>query len=267
MLSTLALSRTAFVRTSLRAAQGTSNSGLSLALVRAYAKASKNKNNKKEKEEPPVRPEKVGPKGSHATSTANLIPSSKRAFQDDLTQAEYDNASTKMGLSVEWSRKEAAALTARGVGLVTPSILDSVRVSLPDADKDSRIQELGTIGMREGNNLIITLFEDHYVKHVEKAVYAAKIPNVVPQKVDARTIKVVIPKPTMEARTQLAVGAAKIAEEARIQIRKTRDAVVRKYKWKPRTDEVELEQFQKLVDNRIKEVDQVLAKAKQELAK
>lgn len=36
--------------------------------------------------------------------------------------------------------------------------------------------------------------------------------------------------------------AGKIAEECRVQIRKTRDAVVRKHNWKPRTDGEELEQ-------------------------
>ncbi|KAF8589118.1 ribosome recycling factor, partial [Ramaria rubella] len=196
-------------------------------------------------------------------STSGLIPTSQRALKDENSQAEYDKVSAKMVAAVDWLRKEVAGLKARGVGHVTPAILDPIKIVLPGSSKELRLEEVATVGVREGANLIITLFEDDNLKHVERAIYTAKIPNVVPQKVDARTVKVVIPRPTVEARIVLLNTASKTAEDTRVQIRKTRDASVRKHKWKPRSEEIE--QFQKLLDARIKEVDQIIAKAKQEL--
>jgi ribosome recycling factor len=46
----------------------------------------------------------------------------------------------------------------------------------------------------------------------------------------------------MEARSGLLNTASKNAEDTRVQIRKTRDAVVRKYKWKSSTDSDEISQ-------------------------
>lgn len=102
-----------------------------------------------------------GPKGSTPRSTENLIPASQRALQDDAAQAEYDKSSTKMAASIEWMRKEVAGLTARGLGHVTPSILDPVRVVLPDAPHPHRLQEVATLGVRDGTDIIITLFDDN----------------------------------------------------------------------------------------------------------
>jgi len=128
--------------------------------VRTYAKKKeKEVKQEKEKEKKAAR-QTEGPKGNHAASTSRLIPKSERAIQDDAAQEEYDKSSVKMNSSVEWSRKEIAGLTARGVGHVTPAILDPVRVVLPDAPKEMRLEEIATVGVREGTNLIITLFED-----------------------------------------------------------------------------------------------------------
>lgn len=86
----------------------------------------------------------------------------------------------------------------------------------------------------------------------------------------------------MEARGALLNTASKIAEDTRVQIRKLKDTIMRKYKWKPRSEEGEqvgyfichschslmlmlVLQFQKLCDTHIKKVDQILATAKQEL--
>jgi len=169
-----------------------------------------------------------------------------------------------MSSSIEWLRKEVAGLTARGIGYITPALLDPVRVIIGNGPKELRLEEVATVGIREGTNIIITLFEG---EDVEKAMYAAKLPYIVPQRVDGRTIKIVVPRPTMEARSALLNTASKIAEDTRVQIRKARDGVVRKNQWKPRTHSKEIDQFQKLCDNRIKEVDQILYRAKQELSK
>lgn len=120
--------------------------------VRTYASKSKNKPNRSQPDE--------AVKGSRANPTSNLIPKSQRILTNDIAQAEYDKASTKMSTAVDWFKKEVAGLEARGIGRVTPTILDPVRVALPDAGKDVRLEEVATVGVREGTNLIITLFEE-----------------------------------------------------------------------------------------------------------
>ncbi|GJJ10494.1 hypothetical protein Clacol_004720 [Clathrus columnatus] len=214
---------------------------------------------------------KPNSKGSHSTTTKNLIPASQRAFLDETIQSEYDKTSEKMTFTVEWVRKEVAGFIARGVGHVSPAILDPVRVVLQDENsretkttREVRLNDIATIGIREGNNIFLTLHNDDYFKPVEKAIYAAKIPSVVPQKVDPRTIRIVIPRPTMEARTALLQVASKTCEEARVQLRKAKDTIIRQHKWKPKSSETE--QFQKLCDTKIKQVDGILAKAKQEFS-
>jgi ribosome recycling factor len=65
-----------------------------------------------------------------------------------------------MSSSIDWLRKETAGITARGIGQLTPAILDPVRVVVADSPKELRLEEVATVGIREGTNLIITLFED-----------------------------------------------------------------------------------------------------------
>lgn len=78
---------------------------------------------------------------------------------------------------------------------------------------------------------------------MEKAIHTANIPHVAPQRIDARTIRIPIPKyayyrlfdassqpdpvallrPTVEMRTTLLASASKIAENTRIQVRAARE--------------------------------------------
>jgi len=66
-----------------------------------------------------------------------------------------------MSMSVDWFRKECAASEARALGRVTPALLSPVRVKLPDNPKPMRLEELATVGVREGSTLLITLFDEH----------------------------------------------------------------------------------------------------------
>ena len=104
-------------------------------------------------------------KGSHASPTSGLIPISQRALIDETAQAEYDKASIKMVAAVDWLRKEVAGIKARATGHVTPAILDPVRVTLPGDSKEHRLEEVATVGVRDGANLIVTPYEDNVCSH------------------------------------------------------------------------------------------------------
>lgn len=55
---------------------------------------------------------------------------------------------------------------------------------------------------------------------MEKALYAAKLPGLTPQRTDARTILLPVSQPTVESRNSLLSGLQKQAEETRVAIRK-----------------------------------------------
>jgi len=78
--------------------------------------------------------------------------------------------------------------------------------------------------------------------------------------VDARTIRVPIPKPTVEARNTIQTIAQREAENTRVQLRKHHQASVKKGKFGKHS--FEMEGFQKLTDKHIAEVDKILVTMK-----
>jgi ribosome recycling factor len=95
-------------------------------------------------------------------STATLIPGSQQKLTDDAAIEEYEKAEKKMQAAVEWYRKEVAGLETRASGRVTPALLAPVRVELPDSKGELfRLEDVATIGVREGSMLVVTVFEEH----------------------------------------------------------------------------------------------------------
>ncbi|KAG6831866.1 hypothetical protein H0H92_006983 [Tricholoma furcatifolium] len=193
-------------------------------------------------------------------STSSFVPGSKQRIADPTAQEEYAKAEGVMKTAVEWYRKECATLESRASGRVTPALLSPVRVKLPNVDGDMRLEDVATVGVREGSTLIVTAFEDESMKSIEEAIYAAKLPGVVPQRQDSRTIRIPLPKPTVEARLSLYTGAHRKAEEIRVQVRKQHQASLKRGKYEKHS--IELEEFQKLTDRNIKEIDSILADLK-----
>jgi ribosome recycling factor len=96
----------------------------------------------------------------NAKSTATLVPGSKQPITDEAAKEEYTKAEASMQTSVEWYRKECSAVEARASGRVTPALLSSVRVKLPGSNTDARLEEVATVGVRDGSALLITIFEE-----------------------------------------------------------------------------------------------------------
>lgn len=205
-------------------------------------------------------------------TTASLTPGSQQVLSDPAEREEHARASAAMTSSVEWFRREVAQLDARASGRVTPQLLDPVRVSLapathkegatpsPSAPSKVRLEELATVGVRDGSSLVVTVFEPQNLKHVQDALYEAKIQGVVPQRVDERTLRIPIPKPTVDARLAAYSTASKLAENARMQIRRQHQASVKRGKYAKHS--IVHDELQKLQDRHIAEVDAILARTK-----
>lgn len=98
---------------------------------------------------------------STAKSTADLVPGSKQPITDEAARAEYAKCDEKMKAAVEWYRKECAGVESRATGRVTAAVLDPVRVKLPNSDKELRLEEVATVGVRDGSTLLITIFDEN----------------------------------------------------------------------------------------------------------
>lgn len=101
-------------------------------------------------------------------ATTSLTPGSQQVLSNPAAREEHARASAAMDSSVEWFRREVAQLEARASGRVTPQLLDPVRVSLPPATHKEegasapskvRLEELATVGVRDGSSLVVTVFE------------------------------------------------------------------------------------------------------------
>ncbi|KAF9240467.1 ribosome recycling factor domain-containing protein [Melanogaster broomeanus] len=198
---------------------------------------------------------------SKVKSTASFIPGSQQLFASDESQTEYSKAESKMGAAVEWYRKEVAGFEARASGRITPALLAPVRVeSQGKGSEPVKLEEVATVGVKDGSLLLVTVFDEKNMKAVEQGIYSAKLPNIVPQRQDSRTIKIPVPKPTVEARNAYISTAQRMAEDVRVQLRKIHQASLKKGKYGKYT--VELEEFQKLIDRNIADVDKILAQMK-----
>ncbi|KAH9852476.1 ribosome recycling factor domain-containing protein [Lenzites betulinus] len=229
---------------------------------RFYAKPvkkSKEKGKDKEKENERER-EAVfsSSKRSKGATADDLIPASQRIVSSE----EYKKAEGKMQTALEWYRKEVAVLETRATGRVTPALLAPVRVKVPGAShpRGVRLEEVATIGVKEGTTLLVTVFEEHTLKYVEQGIYDAKIPSVTPQKLDSRTIKIPIPKPTVETRNALYTTAARLSEDARVQLRKHHSALLKKESVEKHSSDFAT--YQALLDKCLADLDKILVHLK-----
>ena len=96
----------------------------------------------------------------HGTVTTDqLLPGSQLRISESALD-EYRKCEEKMVAVVEWYRKEVAKMENRASGRVTPEILAPVSVKIPGRGHGARIEEVATVGVKDGSVLIVTAFED-----------------------------------------------------------------------------------------------------------
>lgn len=156
---------------------------------------------------------KTSGKSKNPKDTATLIPGSQVPLADNPTaQAEYERAKEKMEAASKWFKAECTSLETRGSGRVTTALLDAVRVDLGEEGGRVRLIECATVGIREGITLLVTAFDGKVslafksrkipqfyselqnLKAIEAAIYEAKLPGITPQRQDARTLRIPVPR-------------------------------------------------------------------------
>jgi ribosome recycling factor len=144
---------------------------------RAYASSNKKaKHGQKGDNESTLHTHHASKRARAPIATTSLTPGSQQTLNDPTAREEFARADAKMAGCVEWLRREVSQLEARASGRVTPQLLAPVRVSVSsvgpsaassaasassEAKKGARLEELATVGVRDGTTLIVTVFDPH----------------------------------------------------------------------------------------------------------
>ncbi|CAE6460720.1 unnamed protein product [Rhizoctonia solani] len=207
----------------------------------------------------------VPPKGSKGRKQEHEDISPTATSEEDEA---INQASCKMDSTLEWFRRELAQMESRVSGRVVPSLLDPVRVKLKNAGSANvPLDQVSTVGVRDGNVLVITLFDEANMKDVETSIVNAQIPNMNPQRADARTLRIVVPKPTMEARQSVVAKASKMAEDTKVKIRTSRESGMKVLKGMGYAKHSKFaDELQKATDKHTKDIDALIAKLKKSIS-
>lgn len=95
-----------------------------------------------------------------AKSTASFVPGSQQLLESEEARAEYTKAESKMATAVDWFRKEVAGFETRASGRVTPALLSPVHVEARRGQA-VKLEEVATVGIKDGSVLIVTVFDEH----------------------------------------------------------------------------------------------------------
>jgi ribosome recycling factor len=176
-----------------------------------------------------------------------------------------NEARTHMEKAVEAMRRE---FTSVRTGKATPALLDTVRVDAYGSKVP--INQVGTVGAPEPRLLVIQPWDKTLLKAIETGIVSADL-GLNPSN-DGNVIRVPIPQLTEERRKDMVKLLHKLAEEGRVAIRHARQEANKEIKKKQSSHEIseddahrQMEQVQKLTDEYIAKIDQLLKGKEQEV--
>jgi ribosome recycling factor len=176
-----------------------------------------------------------------------------------------NEARTHMEKAVEAMRRE---FTSVRTGKATPALLDTVRVDAYGSKVP--INQVGTVNAPEPRLLVIQPWDKSLLKAIETGIVTADI-GLNPSN-DGNVIRVPIPQLTEERRKDMVKLVHKLAEEGRVAIRHARQEANKDIKKKQSSHEIseddahrQMEQVQKLTDEYIAKIDQLLKGKEQEV--
>ena len=173
--------------------------------------------------------------------------------------------SDRMGAAVEHLKRELGGLRT---GRASLALLDNVRVDY--YGNPTPLKQVATLAIPESRLITIQPWEPPLVKEIEKAIMASGL-GLTPSN-DGKVIRIPLPPLTEERRKELIKICKKYGEEAKVQIRafrRDRNEELKKMQKESKITEDELRkseaEVQKLTDQYVHNVDQVLKKKEEEI--
>ncbi len=161
---------------------------------------------------------------------------------------DFSDFKTRMGEIEVWLKKEFSMLRT---GRATSVILDSI--SIDSYGSQTPIAHVGSVTMEDARTLRVAPWDKSQVKLIEIAVQKADLGLSV--STDENGLRIIFPELTGERRAQIIKLMKDKLEDARISIRKEREAVITDTKKKEKDSEMSeddvfraKEELQKLVD-------------------
>ena len=170
-----------------------------------------------------------------------------------------------MEKSIEAVRREFTSVRS---GKATPNLLDTVRVEAYGSKM--ALNQVGTVSAPEPRLLLVQPWDKSLLKEIEKGIQEAGL-GLNPSN-DGNVVRVPIPALTEERRKDMVRMLHKLAEEGRVAIRQIRQDANKEIKAKQGKHEVseddarrQMDEIQKLTDQHIKKIDDLLAHKEEEV--
>ncbi len=186
-------------------------------------------------------------------------------MDEELYKELMADAGERMTKSVEATRTEFATVRT---GRASPHLLDRVNVDYYGAV--TPLKQLANVSASEARLLTITPYDKSSIKQIEKAILESDV-GLTPSN-DGNLIRLTIPELTEERRRELVKVVHGIAEDGRVGVRNVRRDVIhdlREFKKDGdlgADDEHRAEsELQKLTDDRVGEIDSLLAGKEDEI--
>lgn len=185
------------------------------------------------------------------------MPADLNTLKQDLTR--------RMDGALETLRREFSGLRT---GRASPALLEPVRVHA--YGNDVPLNQVGTVGVPEARMLTVQVWDRSLVGAVERAIRDSGL-GLNPA-ADGQLVRVPIPQLTTERRAELAKTAHKYAEGSRVAVRGVRRDGMEQIKNFEKKHEIGedvaknwAEDVQKLTDQYIKRVDELLAEKERDI--
>lgn len=182
-----------------------------------------------------------------------------------MVEPDLENIKRRMNGAIEVLRSEFSGLrTGRAsTGLLEPVTVDAYGSRMP-------LGQVGTVGVPDARMLTVQVWDKELVGAVEKAIREAGL-GLNPSN-DGNLVRVPIPELSEERRTELVKIAHKYSEQARIAVRNVRRDGMDNLKRIEKASEISQDEqrawaddFQKLTDEVIKNIDEALAAKEKEI--
>ena len=178
---------------------------------------------------------------------------------------DFKHIEEKMNKTISILQENFAEVRA---GRANPAILNKIRVDYYGTP--TPINQVAGISVPEARLIVIQPWDASLLKEIEKEILKAEI-GINPNN-DGKVIRLAFPELTEERRKELVKEIKKTAEESKVSIRSVRREGIDEAKKAQKDSEItedELksaeDQIQKLTDNKIAEIDKILAEKEKEI--